>query len=96
MGSSAPEFGAPNFSDAVGPAGWGGPQGSMAGVNYVDEYSYGVAVRPAARMDMNSTAEAQRASQGLRGYHTGGIGGSASPNALAKKSSAGVERSGAS
>lgn len=92
------QFDQPNFSDAVPPDGWGGPQGDMGpdgmGHNRVDEYSYGNAVRPAARMDMNSVSSANTP-EGVRGYHTAGIGGSASPNALAKKSDPGVERSAA-
>lgn len=91
-------FGTPDYSQAVGPKGWEGQsnQGGMAGVNYVNEYSYGNAVRPAARMDQNSVAagfaDGKDPSE-VRGYHTAGIGGSANPNALDKKPQPGVERS---
>lgn len=89
-------FGEPDFGDAIGPKGWGGPQGDCASVNYVDEYSYGNAVRPAARMDQNSIAGPAAESSHLRGYHTAGIGGSANPNALGAKGNPGTERSGQS
>lgn len=90
-------FGEPDYGDAIGPKGWGGPQGGMA-KPYEAAPLHGDV--PAARMDMNSLG-AGRSDLGYdlgakRGYHTAGIGGSANPNALGKKGDPGTERSSAS